>query len=142
MDAFLKENYQSDPDLHKQMTRYEQDAAAEQVLTTVLLGLQSDRQRGRRAGAAWGDVETKLKQRLFSVLLEELNLLVQKGEWEPAFALTNAWPRHIRRRTNRQKIAQPLADLIFASLTHATDEKQKSGGPAAITADGRSVPRQ
>jgi peptide/nickel transport system substrate-binding protein len=126
VDAFLKENYESDRDPQKQMTRYDQDVAAEQVLTTALLGLQSDRRRGRRAGGAWQDVENKLKQRLFSVLLEELNLLVKKGDWEPAFALTKRLAETYSAPEEQTKIAQPLAGLIYAALTHATDEKQKA----------------
>src|ERR1700722_6506827 len=111
VDAFLKENYESDRDSQKQMTRYDQDVAAEQVLTTALLGLQSDRRRGRRAGGAWQDVENKLKQRLFGVLLEELNLLVKKGDWEPAFALTKRLAETYSAPEEQTKIAKPLADL-------------------------------
>jgi peptide/nickel transport system substrate-binding protein len=126
VNAFLKENYENSRDLQNRMTRYEQDTAAEQVLTKVLLGLQSDRQRGRRAGAAWQEVEDKLKKRLFSVLLEELNLLTQKGDWTPAFALTKRLAATYPTTDERNLSARPLADFLFAALTHATDEKQKA----------------
>ncbi len=126
VDAFLKEKYETARDADKQMTRYEQDVAAEQVLTTVYLGLQSDRQRSLRAGGAWQAVEDKLKQRLFAVLLEELNLLVETRDWEPAFALTKRLAATYPAPAEQDEAAKPLAGLIYAALTHAPDEKQKA----------------
>jgi ABC-type transport system substrate-binding protein len=126
VNAFLAENYESARDPAKRLTRYEQDVAAKQALTTVLLGLQSDRQRGRRSGGAWQRVEDKLKQKLFGVVLEELNFLVKAGDWEPAFALTKQLAATYREPDEQIKIAQPLAGLIYAALKHAPDEKQKA----------------
>jgi ABC-type transport system substrate-binding protein len=134
-NAFLKENYENARDPQERMDRYQQDVAAEQVLTTVLLGLQSDRHTGHRAGKAWQDVEDKLKygdkqgdkpkQGLFDVLLEELNLLVKKDDWNTAFALTKRLAETYTAPKEQAEIAQPLADLILAAL-RSTDEKQKA----------------
>jgi ABC-type transport system substrate-binding protein len=126
VDDFLKENYETSRDPEKQMTRDKQDVAAEQVLTTVLLGLQSDRHTRRRVGGAWQAVEDKLTKRLFDVLLDELNLLVKADDWDKAFALTKRLAATYPAPDEQNKIVQPLAGLIFAALTHAPDEKQKA----------------
>ncbi len=125
VNNFLNENYENARDPKEQMNRYDQDVAAEQVLTTVLLGLQSDRQTGRRAGKVWQDVEDELKKKLFGVLLEELNLLVKDGKWDPAFELTKRLAETYSAPGDETKIAQPLAGLILEAL-RSTDEKQNA----------------
>ena len=90
VDAFLNQHYEKSADPKKLLSRYDQDVAAAQALTTVLLRLQSARQTGGRTGAAWDAVEDQLKQRLLGVLLEELDDRVQARQWDQAFALTTA----------------------------------------------------
>ncbi len=126
MNEFLRENYQAASEPDKHLTRYEQDVAAERALNFVYLGLQSDRQRGRRTGGAWETVEEKLKQKLLAIQMEELDILVKKGDWDPAFALTKRMHDAFAAPTEQDQIAKPLAGVIFAVLSHPADDKQKA----------------
>ena len=125
VDAFLKEPYEKSHDPKERMTRYEQDVAAEQVLTTVFVKLQSKRKTGERRGGDWETVEDNLKKKLFSVLLDELDILVKKGDWEPSFALTKRLAATFNTPEEQNQIAKPLAEQIHSALTHAPDNKQR-----------------
>ncbi len=125
MDAFLNRHLEKSADPKKLLSRYDQDVAAVQVLTTVLLRLQSARQTKARSGAAWDAVEDALKQRLLGVLLEELDDRVQARQWDAAFALTKELARTYRTPEDQKRIAGPLAGLVQQALA-SVDEKQRA----------------
>ena len=125
VDAFLNRHLEKSADPKKLLSRYDQDVAAAQVLTTVLLRLQSARQTKARSGAAWDAVEDALKQRLLGVLLEELDDRVQARQWDAAFALTKELARTYRTPEDQKRIAGPLAGLVQQALA-SVDEKQRA----------------
>ncbi len=125
VNAFLNQHYEKSTDPKKSLSRYDQDVIAAQVLTTVLLRLQSARQTKTRSGAAWDAVEDALKQRLLGVLLEELDDRVQARQWDDAFALTKELAGTYRSPQDQTRIAGPLAGLVRESLA-SVDEQQRA----------------
>ena len=126
VDELSAGNYDHKTEPGEFLSRYDRDVAEAQVLTSVLLRLQSARQTGGRRGPDWQTLEDSLKTKLLGVLLDELDDRVQAGQWDDAFALTKELAGSYRTPDEQKRIVQPLADLVRQTLTPSADEAQKA----------------
>jgi len=125
---FLANDYSKSADPQMVLSRYDQDVAAEQALTAVLLFHQSAMERGGRRGDGWRPVEDALKQKLLDVLLDELKQLTEANppDWDAAFALTKRLAATYHGEQDRERIATPLTELVKALFQKASSEEQKA----------------
>ena len=123
---FLGTNYANAADPQTHLSRYDQDVAAEQALTAVLLFHQSAKARDGRKGNGWQPVEDALKQKLLGVLLDELTRLTDDNNWDAAFALTKRMAETYKGEQDRERIAAPLTGLVKKTLVQPSlSETQK-----------------
>lgn len=140
----------------KYVSRYDQLAAAENVLSAVLRFHESAKGRGVRKGEAWGPVEAGLRKHLLDVSLEQLNDLAAAKDWDQAFALGKRLYDTYNAPADKAKIAKPLADLLGRAVKDlsANDDKlrearlrlqqfqQEFGDRPEVAAVGNSLKEQ
>ncbi len=126
---FLGKDLSKSADPQMALSRYDQDVAAEQALTAVLLFHQSAMERGDRRGDGWRPVEDALKQKLLDVLLDQLKQLTEADppNWDAAFALTKRLAATYHGEQDRERIAAPLTGLVKQALLQksASDEQKE-----------------
>jgi ABC-type transport system substrate-binding protein len=101
----------------RQLSKYKQLQAAEQVLTVALNFNQSAMQRGVRRGDSWyKDVEVPLREQLLKVRLDQLQELSQERDWDTALTLARLLVDTYSLDKDQEQIADPVDKLLQRAL--------------------------
>jgi ABC-type oligopeptide transport system substrate-binding subunit len=116
------------PDNVRYLSRPEQLAAAERVLSEAVRFHDSARERGERQRPKdWEPVVASLKKQLLEILLEQLDDLAKAKDWDQAFALTRRLATNYKEAEDQVRIARPLTELLKAALrqTEYRDDRMR-----------------
>jgi ABC-type oligopeptide transport system substrate-binding subunit len=128
LSEFFNERYDQKPKENKEyLSHFDTLIVAEQALSAVLRWHESARQTGGRTGKEWEPIEAALRKRLLDdVLLKQMAVLVESGDWDKVVALARRLAVIYPDKADRERIARPVADLIQSALKDPTaGEKQK-----------------
>jgi len=103
----------------------DQLAAVEQVLMHVMRFHEAARQSGERKGDGWDPIQEKVRKQLLSVVMERLQLIVEKGDWDEALALASQLSERFPGADDQRRIAKPLGTLVEQKLRGVTTNDTK-----------------
>lgn len=122
VSQFLRESHdqreRSDP---LYLSRYDMLIAAEQALSSVLRWHESAIQTGKRRGEGWDKVGKSLRTQLLDeVLLEQMKERARVKDWNRVLDLTHRLAKTYGNDTQRERILQPVVDMIYSALNDPT----------------------
>lgn len=122
LDIHLERGGEASP---RYLSRYEQLQAAEVVLGAAMRFHESARESGRRKGEAWDRVESELRKVLLEIMVEQLDVLVDAGDWDNAFALTSRLAATYPGLEDQKAIAKPVGKLLKQALNKGVYTEDK-----------------
>ena len=112
VNEFLEQPLDRDPSRKNYVSRQEMFRIAEKVLGEVLRYHESAHEQGKREGPEFEQMADALRDKLFKVRLDQLNLLGDANDWDGALDLATRLADTYPKADEQKAIAKALSQII------------------------------
>src|SRR5262245_24634457 len=104
------------PGQPRNLSRLEKLQAAEQALGAVARFHEAARANETRKGPGWDDIGEALRAALLRLVLDRLQLSIDKGDWDESLAAAKQTAERFPAATEQEKIAKAMVPLVEKAL--------------------------